>query len=291
MAARARSLAIGIDVGGTWIRILASAPDRNPVNTATRVAAVGDLPGHLQAVWQRHGWSRRDVAALVVASKGLWTRAECRRRARGLQRFARTVRVVPDAQAAALGALDGRPGVLVLSGTGSIAVGHDGHGRWARAGGFGPLLGDEGSGFWLGREWVRATIGPGDFDRIRKLAHAAQPAAAVAGLAPAVLASAQGGDAIASRIAREGQRCLAAWAVDLAQRLRLPPPVAMSWAGSVMGNAWYRAGVARAVARAGLRARWMSPAREPLAAAALMAQTLAGISSVAPRGPRPAARR
>jgi N-acetylglucosamine kinase-like BadF-type ATPase len=201
------------------------------------------------------------------------------------------VRVLPDAQAAALGALDGRPGVLVLSGTGSIVVGHDGRSRWARAGGFGPLLGDEGSGFWLGREWVRATTGPGDFDRIRKLAHAAQPAAAIAGLAPAVLARARRGDAIASRIARDGQRCLAACAVDLARRLRLPPPVAISWAGSVMGNAWYRAGVARAVARAGLRARWMSPAREPLAAAARMAQTLAGVPSAAPRGPRPAARR
>jgi N-acetylglucosamine kinase-like BadF-type ATPase len=276
MAGRARSLAIGVDVGGTWIRIHASAPDGRPVRDATRVAAAADLPDHLRAVWGRHGWSGRDVAALVVASKGLWTRAECRRLARRLQRFARAVRIVPDAQAAALGALDGQPGVLVLSGTGSIVVGHDGHGRWSRAGGFGPLLGDEGSGFWLGREWIRATTGPGDFDRIRSLAHAAQPAAAVAALAPAVIAAARGGHATAARIVREGQRCLATCAVDLARRLRLSPPVAMSWAGSVMGDAWYRAGVARAVARAGLRARWMPPAREPIAAAARMAEALAG---------------
>ena len=153
------------------------------------------------------------MAALVVASRNL-TRAEGQRVARSLHRFARAVRVMPDAQAAALGALDGEPGVLVLSGTGSIVVGHDGRGHWARAGGFGPLLGDEGSGFWLGREWVRARTGPGDFDKIRKLAHAAQPAAAVAALAPTVLARARRGDAIASRIVGEGQRRLAACAVD-----------------------------------------------------------------------------
>jgi N-acetylglucosamine kinase-like BadF-type ATPase len=281
MAARARALAIGIDVGGTWIRIHASGAEGRPVRAATRVAAVVHCPTHLRAVGRRHGWSGRDVAALVVGSKGLWTRAECRRIARRLERLARTVRIVPDAQVAALGALDGQPGVRVLSGTGSIVVGHDGRGRWSRAGGFGPLLGDEGSGFWLGREWVRAATGPGDFDKIRRLAHAAKPVAAVAALAPAVLARARRGDAVAGPIVREGQRCLAACAVDLAGRLRLPPPVAMTWAGSVMGDAWFRAGVARA----GLRARWIAPAGKPLAAAARMARRLAGLE-----GPLPAAR-
>ena len=151
----------------------------------------------------------RGVAAPPVVPARAWRPWSSPRRESGprrvpphgaaaLRRFARAVRVIPDAQAAALGALDGRPGVLVLSGTGSIVVGHDGRGRWARAGGFGPLLGDEGSGFWLGREWVRATTVPGDFEKIRKLAHAAQPVAAVAALAPAVLARARRGDAMAA---------------------------------------------------------------------------------------------
>ena len=160
MADPSHPLAVGVDVGGTWIRIHASAGPPARRAKSARVWPGVDLQTHLVAVWQRHGWSARDVAALVVASKGIWTRAECQRVARRLRRFARAVRVMPDAQAAALGALDGQPGVLVLSGTGSIVVGHDGRGRWARAGGFGPLLGDEGSGFWLGREWVRATTTP-----------------------------------------------------------------------------------------------------------------------------------
>ena len=276
MTARSHRLAVGVDAGGTWIRIHAGRANQRAVRTTSRVATVADLETYLSAVWRRHGWAARDVAALVVASKGIWTRAECQRAARGLRRFARAVRVMPDAQAAALGALDGQPGVLVLSGTGSIVVGHDGRGRWLRAGGFGPLLGDEGSGFWLGREWVRATTRPGDFEKIRKLAHAAQPVAAVAALAPTVLARARRGDAIAARVVHEGQRGLADCAVDLARRLRLTPPVAMSWAGSVMGDAWFRTGVAGAVRRGGLRSRWVAPAFEPLVAAARMAEALAG---------------
>jgi N-acetylglucosamine kinase-like BadF-type ATPase len=275
MSARAHPLAVGVDVGGTWVRVEARAAGRRAARTATRAAATAALETHLAAVWREHGWSRRDVAALVVASKGVWTPAECRRVGRRLAALAARVRVVPDAQAAALGALDGRPGVLVLSGTGSIAVGHDGRGRWARAGGFGPFIGDEGSGFWLGREWVRATVRPGDFTRIRALAHAAQPAAAIAAIAPRVIARARRGDARARRIAREGQRRLADCAVDVARRLRLAPPVAMSWAGSVMGEPWFRSGLARAVRRTGLRARWVTPVAEPLAAATRMAIELA----------------
>jgi len=287
VADRAKRLAVAVDVGGTWIRIHALADGRRPLRAAARVASVPDLEAYLSMVWRRRGWSSGEVAALVVASKGIWTRAECARAARRLGRYARAVRVMPDAQAAALGALDGRPGVLVLSGTGSIVVGHDGRSRWARAGGFGPLLGDEGSGFWLGREWVRATTRPGDFDKIRKLAHAAQPAAAVAALAPAVLARARRGHAVASRIVREGQRHLAAHVVDLARRLHLSSPVAVSWAGSVMGDAWFRAGVSRAVARAGLRARWMAPAAEPVVAAARTAEALAGCAPAPVRARRP----
>jgi N-acetylglucosamine kinase-like BadF-type ATPase len=50
--------------------------------------------------------------------------------------------------------LDGKPGFLILAGTGSIALAKDPAGRWRRAGGLGPAAGDEGSGFWIGREYA-----------------------------------------------------------------------------------------------------------------------------------------
>jgi glucosamine kinase len=49
-------------------------------------------------------------------------------------------------------------GVAVIGGTGSAAWGKNGQGEEARAGGWGYLLGDEGSGYWLGREAVRHSL-------------------------------------------------------------------------------------------------------------------------------------
>nr|WP_309970607.1 BadF/BadG/BcrA/BcrD ATPase family protein [Arthrobacter oryzae] len=49
-------------------------------------------------------------------------------------------------------------GVAVIAGTGSAAWGKNAQGEEARAGGWGYLLGDEGSGYWLGREAVRYSL-------------------------------------------------------------------------------------------------------------------------------------
>ncbi|WP_028280913.1 BadF/BadG/BcrA/BcrD ATPase family protein [Arthrobacter sp. H5] len=49
-------------------------------------------------------------------------------------------------------------GIAVIVGTGSVAWGVDAAGREARSGGWGYLLGDEGSGYWVGREAVRLTL-------------------------------------------------------------------------------------------------------------------------------------
>ena len=59
------------------------------------------------------------------------------------------------------GAPDGI-GIVVVSGTGSIAYGIDPAGKTARSGGWGYLLGDEGSAFWLGHAAVRLGIRAAD---------------------------------------------------------------------------------------------------------------------------------
>ncbi len=60
--------------------------------------------------------------------------------------------VLNDVDAAHLGAFAGRPGILVLSGTGSMSWARNGAGASARAGGWGDVIGDEGSSYWIGRE-------------------------------------------------------------------------------------------------------------------------------------------
>src|SRR3989454_384571 len=64
---------------------------------------------------------------------------------------ARSVRVVPDGEVALMAAFDGRPGIIVNAGTGSVAFARDPAGQVHRAGGHGWQLGDEGGGYWLGR--------------------------------------------------------------------------------------------------------------------------------------------
>jgi N-acetylglucosamine kinase-like BadF-type ATPase len=55
-------------------------------------------------------------------------------------------------------AFSGGPGVLVIAGTGSNVVGRCTDGSLLTAGGWGPMLGDEGSGHWIGLEAVRAGL-------------------------------------------------------------------------------------------------------------------------------------
>ena len=61
-----------------------------------------------------------------------------------------------------MGAIGPMPGVLVVAGTGSIALARQSDGTMVRAGGWGPVFSDEGSGFWIGREAIRHALRAND---------------------------------------------------------------------------------------------------------------------------------
>ncbi|MEC0373088.1 BadF/BadG/BcrA/BcrD ATPase family protein [Paenibacillus chibensis] len=63
-----------------------------------------------------------------------------------------------DGVAALLGASGGDPGILIIAGTGSIVYGINAKGDSARAGGWGHRVGDEGSGYWIGKQGIRAVL-------------------------------------------------------------------------------------------------------------------------------------
>ncbi len=65
-------------------------------------------------------------------------------------------RVESDARIALEGAFSGKPGSILIAGTGSIMFGKDQNGNIHRVGGFGRVLGDEGSGFHIGRAGLSA---------------------------------------------------------------------------------------------------------------------------------------
>jgi glucosamine kinase len=67
------------------------------------------------------------------------------------------VRLVNDVKAAHAGAFAGTtPGILLLAGTGSMVWGLDASGNDIRVGGWGHVLSDEGSAYWVGREALSA---------------------------------------------------------------------------------------------------------------------------------------
>jgi N-acetylglucosamine kinase-like BadF-type ATPase len=71
--------------------------------------------------------------------------------------------VETDAFISYIGAIGLTPGVLLIAGTGSIAIGRRSDGRMIRVGGWGPMFSDEGSGFWIGREAIRSALLANDF--------------------------------------------------------------------------------------------------------------------------------
>lgn len=149
-------------------------------------------------------------------------------------------RLTGDHQIALAGALAGEPGCALIAGTGSICVGGDGRGGLVRAGGWGHLIGDEGSGYALGRDALRAVtlawdgIGPatalssllgGRFsltDRQSLVSYVYDgDKSRVAALAPLVERAAAEGDGPALAIVEKNARALAELARCAAGRLGL----------------------------------------------------------------------
>jgi N-acetylglucosamine kinase-like BadF-type ATPase len=131
------------------------------------------------------------------------------------------VLVVNDALIALVAGAGDAPAVVIIAGTGAIVYGRNAAGEAARAGGWGHMLGDEGSGYWIGREALaavmRAADGRGpqtrltddilaqfeatDVSRLPSIVYdRAQPRTAVALLGPLVQRVSEQGDAVATRI-------------------------------------------------------------------------------------------
>lgn len=139
-----------------------------------------------------------------------------------------------DAHAALLGALAGEPGVVVISGTGSIALARTADGKTARAGGWGYVFGDEGSAFDIVRQALRAALryeegygpetalgyrlereaGCSDANQLLHAWYTAEwPRSRVAGLLPVVVEAAEAGDSVARALLEAAGQALAALAV------------------------------------------------------------------------------
>ena len=241
-------LVVGIDAGGSKTRAFAVDREGAVVGRGAgggaNLLSSPDPAGSIAAALAESLGSAKPEAVVLSCSGG--DRPADREKGRAIltQLVGPNVRieVTHDAIAALYAGNPAGCGVVLISGTGSIAFGRNDEGEERRAGGWGHLIGDEGSAVWLGLEGLRAAahhadgrgagtaitahvlreLGVASFmEVIPQLYGRPHPAPAILAAVRAVGRAAAEADAIAVSIVQRGAHALARAASVVAAELRL----------------------------------------------------------------------
>ena len=188
----------------------------------------------------------------------------------------------------ALALYDVEVGISIVAGTGSVCWGRNETGRWSCCGGWGPQFGDEGSGYWIGREAVAAVfrsyqgLGPktsmmwsgfGTYFRSREAwqqfrkqprnGHLFPPQ--VAALAGRVFDAARAGDAVARKICNTAGKHLARHAIAVAEQAdpKLSPIPVVLTGGVFNGGGLVTTPMKRALRKSAFEFHVHPPVPEP----------------------------
>lgn len=162
---------MGLDAGGTKTVCLLADEDGRALSQVRGAGANLQLAGELGLEKVLHDVMERAIGdhpvvpkAVCVGMAGVDREDDAATVRAILHRIAYKARivVVNDALISLLAGAGREPGVVIVAGTGSIAYGRDRLNRAARAGGWGYVLGDEGSGYWIGRHALRAVVREAD---------------------------------------------------------------------------------------------------------------------------------
>lgn len=244
------ALFLGIDGGGTKTRaalgdesrILARAVgDSIKPLRVTREQARANMAAVLADVARQSGADLRQVIASCVGTAGLrlpqtdgWMREILSACVGG------KIIVCGDEEIALDAAFPGGAGVLVIAGTGSNTLGRTSTGERVTVGGWAPVLGDQGSGYWIGHQAVRAALRARDFCQptlilsrvldfwkapdLNEIINIAHDGADFSLLAPLVVECAEAGDAVALEVLERGGRLLGEDAVEAFRQVRQLEP-------------------------------------------------------------------
>lgn len=256
------AILIGADVGGSKTAVgvsqggdvLARADGPGAaVRPGRALASASVIAEVVRRALAQIGRLAGDVLVVGAAGAGRDPEREELRRALRAETLADRVVVTTDIEIALAGAFEQGPGMVVSAGTGSIAVGRDRTGRRHRIGGYGWQMGDEGSGYAIGRaalgavsrahdgrsprtaltDRVLATARAADFDALVRWAAGASPAE-IAALAPDVLQVAAEGDPLAQGIADYAARELSQLAICLLPMMEVDSPVGVALTGGLL---------------------------------------------------------
>jgi glucosamine kinase len=255
---------IGADVGGSKTAVGVSegagilARTDGPgaaVRPGRALASAGMIAEVVRRALASVGRLSGDVLLVGAAGAGRDPERSELAKALGAEGLARRVEVTTDIELALAGAFESGPGIVVSAGTGSIAVGRDTRGARRRIGGYGWQMGDEGSGYAIGRaalgavsrardgrsprtaltDRVLAATRSADFDALVRWAASAAPSE-LASLAPHVLEVAAEGDPLAQGIADYAARELSQLAICLLPHLDAQPPVGVALTGGLLSR-------------------------------------------------------
>lgn len=253
---------IGADVGGTKTAAAVSDGGRivgraegvgGAVRPGRALASAGVIAEVARRALAAAGRLTADVLVVGAAGAGRELEQEELRKALRAEGLADKIIVVTDIEIALAAAFQDGPGIVVSAGTGSVAVGRDRTGQRHRIGGYGWQMGDEGSGYAIGRaalgavsraadgrsprtaisDRVLAATRSPDFDTLVRWAAGASPAE-VAALAPHVLAVAEQGDTLAQGIADYAARELSQLAIRLLPKMDVDGKVGVAITGGLL---------------------------------------------------------
>ena len=153
--------AILVDPSGTILSKKIGGPSNFQILGVDKAASV--ILDLVQECVAEAGCEARDIVAVVAGLTGAGRQTDKDRMLSGLLEemkrrnlsFAHTA-IESDARIALEGAFSGGVGIILIGGTGSIAFGKGHDGTIFRVGGWGRILGDEGSGYTIGREGLNA---------------------------------------------------------------------------------------------------------------------------------------
>ncbi len=242
---------LGIDAGGTKTVCLLADERGNILSEGRGGGANLHTSGELEVEQVLHevmetAIGDRDItpAAVCLGIAGV-DRDDEARTVRAIMRrigYKSRIVVVNDALVALVAGAGNAPGIVIIAGTGSIVYGRNARFEAARAGGWGHIIGDEGSGYWIGREAlaaiVRAVDGRGpdtrltedvlahfnidDASRLPRIVYDRElPRMSVAALGPIVQQASDLGDAVASGILERAADELVLAARSVATRLEM----------------------------------------------------------------------
>ena len=159
------TILVGADVGGSTSRVVVSDGTKvlgtaegpgaalRPERVLASAATIVDV---VRRALSNAGQLRADAMVIGAAGAGRETEREELRQALRVEALAGQLRITTDIEIALEAAFGSQPGIVLTAGTGSIGVARDPAGVIHRSGGYGWQMGDEGSGYSIGRSALGA---------------------------------------------------------------------------------------------------------------------------------------